>query len=962
MANPITITDVATTHAFTVGATPSTGPFTFVFEWFTSADVAVYIDGVLLGSGNYTVATTGGTVYDDATLGGQVSLDTAVSDVIVTVKLDTGVTKSTNFVPGQLDIALLNTITSRYYSILRTFGERIDRAPKLPIGSTLTNIDFPPPAASEYIRWNNSGTALESIVGSTSATTYTASGTGAVARAVSARLGDRISVKDFGAAGDGVTDDTAAVENAINAANGKAVLFPTGTYLITRQLVLTVWKFSLIGEKWERGAHAYNAGALAYGGTVIKYRPPATGVPMIVRSDTSAPLLNVIGPFEHKNITFDVAGNDLVQYGDESLGVVDGGVGEKYVFGVRFEACAFEASQPSFHDAGTNVFTRTNQHVIRVTKGFDCVMDDVSFFGGDVQIKTFGCDRFTIDGIRMQAGFVPIWMVGSGTFQVSHVINNAEFEMWGTWAIINDGVRLHTSDLSFENAMLLIGTGKVTLSETATTVVDSADLTFSADMTGKLLPNLSVIKVDDGTNSEWCLVTAVSTTTVTVDTTSFKFDWASAGCTVERYHGGCMLLTASARNTAVVTAQQPGHGNVPTYVMVGSRFRCDVANHTQVVGDATTLDVSSVVVGNKHKGANDMQSGMSFTNCSPYIALPAGHPFGLVYGSGLNHGDEQTTTHQNIRKVFGPLAEAESQVKRRWVFTPQHKGYTAISSKHDFVYRQYAGDANTNETIWAWKVPLSTIFHLADESMASTGSGFRVTVRCRADSGSTTVKLQAAGNSSSNLDGGLLHTIGSTWETVQMDVSIPTAWVGARDQSGTCLWLTTGSGDALLVAGVVVEEVSQHEGSVSGGGHSVHRIRGGNIVPTLAAAYRIFNVPLANLVAGVTYSGKVKLHAYETASSSGYCGVYAEYSVAFAINGGTLYVIGTPASLVKDAHSRSAGFKALDVALTSAVVTNVVEVYATVTASGSSAPTAAILGYEAEIHGPAQQGLRLINS
>ncbi|MBS8227156.1 glycosyl hydrolase family 28-related protein [Vannielia litorea] len=43
---------------------------------------------------------------------------------------------------------------------------------------------------------------------------------------------DWVDVRDFGAAGDGVTDDTAAFNAADNAANGRAVLVPEGTYYL----------------------------------------------------------------------------------------------------------------------------------------------------------------------------------------------------------------------------------------------------------------------------------------------------------------------------------------------------------------------------------------------------------------------------------------------------------------------------------------------------------------------------------------------------------------------------------------------------------------------------------------------------------------------------------------------------------------------------------------------------------
>jgi len=57
------------------------------------------------------------------------------------------------------------------------------------------------------------------------------SGTGAVQRTVESKLQDVVSVKDFGAVGDGVADDTAALQAALSA-GAKKVVFPDGTYLL----------------------------------------------------------------------------------------------------------------------------------------------------------------------------------------------------------------------------------------------------------------------------------------------------------------------------------------------------------------------------------------------------------------------------------------------------------------------------------------------------------------------------------------------------------------------------------------------------------------------------------------------------------------------------------------------------------------------------------------------------------
>ena len=82
---------------------------------------------------------------------------------------------------------------------------------------------------------------------------YINSGTGAVARTVQARLRDYISVKDFGAVGDGSTNDVTAIQAAIDAAaarpssgsisglggiSGATVYFPSGVYRINSGITI----------------------------------------------------------------------------------------------------------------------------------------------------------------------------------------------------------------------------------------------------------------------------------------------------------------------------------------------------------------------------------------------------------------------------------------------------------------------------------------------------------------------------------------------------------------------------------------------------------------------------------------------------------------------------------------------------------------------------------------------------
>lgn len=61
-------------------------------------------------------------------------------------------------------------------------------------------------------------------------------GTGAVARSLQSKLQESVSVTDFGATGNGTTDDTAAIQAAVN--TGLPVYMPPGTYYVTNAITL----------------------------------------------------------------------------------------------------------------------------------------------------------------------------------------------------------------------------------------------------------------------------------------------------------------------------------------------------------------------------------------------------------------------------------------------------------------------------------------------------------------------------------------------------------------------------------------------------------------------------------------------------------------------------------------------------------------------------------------------------
>lgn len=189
--------------------------FPFSFKVFSTSDLLVTeIDSdaneeTLALTTNYTVALN---ADQNATPGGTITLASALaSGSSLTIRTNIPNTQTMDLTnQGGFYPTVINNAMDRATIQIQQLAEIVGRSPAVSIGSGLSGITIESPGAGEYLRWNLAGTAIEATAAVYDLGTFLQSGTGAVERSAMSKMGDRVSVKDFGAEGNGVADDSAA--------------------------------------------------------------------------------------------------------------------------------------------------------------------------------------------------------------------------------------------------------------------------------------------------------------------------------------------------------------------------------------------------------------------------------------------------------------------------------------------------------------------------------------------------------------------------------------------------------------------------------------------------------------------------------------------------------------------------------------------------------------------------------
>lgn len=132
--------------------------------------------------------------------------------------------------------------------------------------------------------------AINNVVGTHFIATGIGSGTGIAefSQTVETKLRESVSVKDFGAVGDGVTDDTVAIQAAMAASNN--VEFPRGIYLISSTLT-----FSRSYQRFFGASMGGYFSAASGGGVELKWGGAAAGLMVRVPTGLACPQIERIG-------------------------------------------------------------------------------------------------------------------------------------------------------------------------------------------------------------------------------------------------------------------------------------------------------------------------------------------------------------------------------------------------------------------------------------------------------------------------------------------------------------------------------------------------------------------------------------------------------------------------------------------------------------------------------------------
>jgi hypothetical protein len=304
----------STTSKVSYTGNGSTTAFAVPFYFLAAADLQVILrsgttETVQVLTTNYTVSGAGNEA------GGTVTMLVApAAAVTVTIRRNIAATQETDLLPNdRLPAESLETALDKVTMLTQQLGEESARSLKYPASDAVMSAQVPAASAraSKFLSFDANGLPVATVGVDATTDIFTQSGTGAVPRSVNSKLRDTVSAKDFGAVGDGATNDTAALQAAIDYcfSNSITLYIPSGTYSVTGLAVtgggLQNKILKIVGDGFGNPFATWNFPS----GTVIK-------------STTNAPVFKISVPIVTTTAgTFDVQG--VAFDGNSTTPVVD---------------------------------------------------------------------------------------------------------------------------------------------------------------------------------------------------------------------------------------------------------------------------------------------------------------------------------------------------------------------------------------------------------------------------------------------------------------------------------------------------------------------------------------------------------------------------------------------------------------------------------------------------------------
>jgi hypothetical protein len=158
----IIIADASPRVQYTVGGTPTTGPWSIPWPYFSTDDIKVYFDDTLKEiSTHYTIS---GTAVDDGFSSGSVTAGSSYSNITVTIERDVAIERIVDFpLAGVFNIGTLNTVLDKLFAIGQWLEFRLVSTVNRPSTSTETySLNWPDGATStsQLLSVSTSGLAL----------------------------------------------------------------------------------------------------------------------------------------------------------------------------------------------------------------------------------------------------------------------------------------------------------------------------------------------------------------------------------------------------------------------------------------------------------------------------------------------------------------------------------------------------------------------------------------------------------------------------------------------------------------------------------------------------------------------------------------------------------------------------------------------------------------------------------